>query len=421
MNARLTALLVPVLAPLLTVPPTELDDGWTGVLDEASFAALHELKDGEAPELRGEDVEVGGMDAYVSKPAYGEPLGGVIVIHEWWGLNEHVKHWADRLASDGYVALAVDLYDGVVATTRDDAMAAMRGVDGDAAREKLLAAHEYLSSADGLAAERTACIGWCCGGGWSRETAIAEPELDAGVIYYGRLVTDVERLGQIEASMLGVFGNEDRGIPPSAVEEFAEAMDAAGKDLTLRQYDANHAFANPSSARYDAENASAAWGETRAFLYEHLQPEFGEGSINGGQRVLEAIDLDGWDEAARSQFTVIVREVDGGAKCTVSALRGDGGGLARNLNRWRSQMGEGDMSSDDIDALPTIPLLGRLAPSIRITGTFRGMRVDPIEDAAMLCAVATLDDETVFVKLVGPREAVDAQREQFAAFCRGLR
>ncbi|MEM9383065.1 MAG: dienelactone hydrolase family protein, partial [Planctomycetota bacterium] len=372
-------------------------------------------------ELRGEEVEVGGMDAYLSTPTYGEPLGGVLVIHEWWGLNEHVKHWADRLASDGYVALAVDLYDGVVATTRDGAMEAMRGVDKEAAREKLLAAHEYLVSGDGAGVERTACIGWCFGGGWSLETAIAEPELDAGVIYYGRLVTDVERLGQIEASMLGVFGNEDRGIPPSAVEEFADAMESAGKDLTLRQYDANHAFANPSSGRYDAENASAAWSETRAFLYEHLQPAFGDGSIGGGQRVLEAIDLDGWTDADRSQFTVIVREVDGGARCTVSALGGDGGGLAPNLNRWRAQLGAGELSDDEIDALPTLPLLGRLAPSIRIEGTFRGMRGDPIEDAAMLGAVATLESETVFVKLVGPREAVDAQREQFAAFCRGLR
>ena len=102
-----------------TAPHSQDDMGWTGVLDEDAFAALHDLKEGEAPELRGEDIEVAGMDAYLSRPAHGEPLGAVIVIHEWWGLNDHVRHWSDRLASDGYVALAIDLYGGTVATTRE--------------------------------------------------------------------------------------------------------------------------------------------------------------------------------------------------------------------------------------------------------------------------------------------------------------
>ena len=89
------------------------------------------------------------MDCYLSRPKGGNPIGAILVIHEWWGLNDNVKHWADRLASDGYVALAVDLYEGTVATTRDEAMAAMRGVEAEAATAKLVAAHAWLRDGTG--------------------------------------------------------------------------------------------------------------------------------------------------------------------------------------------------------------------------------------------------------------------------------
>lgn len=401
------------------------DDGWTGVLDEKSFADLHELKEGEAPELRGEEVEIAGMGCYLSEPVVGEPIGAVIVIHEWWGLNDHVKHWTDRLASDGYVALAVDLYDGVVATTRDGAMSAMRSVDQKAAIEKLRGAHAWLTDSEGrVRAERTGCIGWCFGGGYSLQLAIHEPELDAAVVYYGRLVTDVETLKAIEAPVLGVFGDQDSSIPPESVDAFEQAMDEAGSELTLRRYDAQHAFANPSSGRYDAENAAAAWRETRAFLCARLWPEPGGGSLIGeGGRQLELDAPTGWSRESEntSKMRLASFDVTADTSCVIFGFPGDVGGLVPNLNRWQGQMGAEDLTEDDADALPHIPVLGVLSPVLRTNGTYKDPEGNEVEDGALLAVYTKLDDSTVVVKMLGPRDEVDDASDEFLALCRSLR
>src|SRR5262249_58836464 len=95
--------------------------GWTGTVSEEQFKALHELKTGAAPELHGQMIDLAGGKAYLSLPPDAKPpLPGVVVIQEWWGLNDHIKHWADRLASEGYAALAVDLYGGQIAATAGD-------------------------------------------------------------------------------------------------------------------------------------------------------------------------------------------------------------------------------------------------------------------------------------------------------------
>ena len=247
--------------------------GWTGVLDEKSFAALHSLKTDPAPTLHGSMVKVGDDNDYLSLPAGKPPFPAVVVIHEWWGLNDHIKHYADRLAADGYAALAVDLYGGVNAKTQEEAQKAMRAVDETKARATLLRAHQFLKDDARVKASRRGCIGWCFGGGWSLQLALAAPDLDAAVVYYGRLVTDPEQLKAIHAPVLGIFGTKDKSIPPEAVEKFAAAMKAAGKELVLHSYEANHAFANPSGQNYDQENAAKAWAETRSFLAQHLKGE----------------------------------------------------------------------------------------------------------------------------------------------------
>ncbi len=247
--------------------------GWTGVLDEKEFAALHDLKQEQPPPPRGAMVDVAGNQAYLSRPERGEPpFPAVVVIHEWWGLNDHIRHWADRLAADGYAALAVDLYGGAVAKTRDEARTAMQAVDEDKARAALLAAHEFLAADPRVRAARRGCIGWCFGGGWSLRLAMAAPDLDAAVIYYGRLVDDADQLAAIRAPVLGVFADRDTAIPPESVTKFAAAMAKAGKDCRILRYDADHAFANPSGAHYDAASAEKAWAEVRAFLARHLRP-----------------------------------------------------------------------------------------------------------------------------------------------------
>lgn len=240
-------------------------------LTEKEFAALHELKEGKSPKPTGTMVTIGKQNHYLALPKNASgPMPAVLVIHEWWGLNDHIKHWADRLAADGYAALAVDLYGSKVATTREEASELMKTVDAEQASATLRAAFAFLKEDKRIRATRRASLGWCFGGGWSLRTAIAQSDLSACVVYYGRMPTDAEQIARIQAPMLGVFGKKDRGIPPAKVAAFDAAMKQAKKRFRPLIYDANHAFANPSSARYDQKNAAAAWAETRAFLKQHL-------------------------------------------------------------------------------------------------------------------------------------------------------
>jgi carboxymethylenebutenolidase len=242
-----------------------------GSLTEEQFKALHQLTGDKAPPPRGEKVTIDGTRAYLSLPkGKSAPLPGLIVIHEWWGLNEHIQHWADRLAEDGYAALAVDLYGGKITKTPDEAAAAMKSVHDEQALKTLHAAHDFLQKDARIKAPRTGSIGWCFGGAWSLQVALHGPELDAAVIYYGRLVTDPAALKPIKAEILGVFGNKDKAIPPDNVNAFEAALKEAGVKATILRYDADHAFANPSGQRYDETSAADAWSKVRPFLAQKL-------------------------------------------------------------------------------------------------------------------------------------------------------
>lgn len=255
--------------PAASPSPSEVPGG----LSEEEFAKLHELRGDAAPPRKGQMIEVGGARAYLSLPEGAKaPVPGVIVIHEWWGLNDHIMHWADRLAADGYAALAVDLYGGVVATTPDEAMATMKKVDDGKAKAILVAAHQFLVNDPRVKATRTASIGWCFGGGWSMQAAIAIPELDAAVIYYGHVPTDARAFTGVKAHVLGIFGNQDEGIPPKHVDAFDAALTQDGIQHHILRYDAPHAFANPSGPAYHPKEAAAAWAEARAFLRAELTP-----------------------------------------------------------------------------------------------------------------------------------------------------
>jgi carboxymethylenebutenolidase len=263
----------PETAPPPAAAPGPSPSDVPGGLSEEEFAKLHELRSDAAPPRKGQMIEVGGARAYLSLPEGATaPMPGVIVIHEWWGLNDHIMHWADRLAADGYAALAVDLYGGTVATTREDAMAAMKKVDDGKAKAILVAAHKFLVDDPRVKAPRTASIGWCFGGGWSMQAAMAIPELDAAVIYYGHVPTDAQAFAGVKAHVLGIFGNQDEGIPPKHVDAFAAALAKDGIKNRILRYDAPHAFANPSSPAYHAREAAAAWAEVRPFLRAELAP-----------------------------------------------------------------------------------------------------------------------------------------------------
>jgi carboxymethylenebutenolidase len=166
-------------------------------------------------------------------PAGKGPFPALIVIHEWYGLNDWVKQQASQLSDEGYVTLAVDLYRGKVAANGDEAHELMRGLPEDRAARDLVAAFNYLASQKNVKANKIGSIGWCMGGGYSLAAALNEPKLAATVINYGRLATDPAALQKINAPILGLFGGQDRGIPPDSVKAFEEQMKKLGKKVEV--------------------------------------------------------------------------------------------------------------------------------------------------------------------------------------------
>jgi carboxymethylenebutenolidase len=202
-----------------------------------------------------------------------EPLPGVIVIHEWWGLNDQVKTMARRLAAEGYVALAVDLYGGATATTPDKAQALMTTLmaDPDAGRKNLQQAYDYLDKY--ALSPRIGSIGWDLGGGWSLRTALLYPDqLDAMVMYYGQVIGERDQLAKLKVPILGFFGSEDKSIPVREVQNFRSALNELHKNAeVLIMIGADHGFANPNSSNYNERSATEAWTKTLEFLKHNLK------------------------------------------------------------------------------------------------------------------------------------------------------
>jgi carboxymethylenebutenolidase len=225
-----------------------------------------------------ENVDYGELDdkplrGYLAKPSGdSEGLPGLVVIHEWWGLNDNIRAMTDKLAGEGYVALAVDLYDGLVAEQPDQAHAAVQ--QAMAAPKRLEAniqqAIAYLQKEQ--LTRTIGSIGWCFGGGWSLRTGVMAPaDIDAMVMYYGPLIENLDQLDRLNMPVLGIFGAEDKAIPPQQVEVFAQNLGRLGKNFEIVVYSgADHAFANPSGTRYQAEAADKAWRRTLAFLHANL-------------------------------------------------------------------------------------------------------------------------------------------------------
>jgi len=211
------------------------------------------------------------VEGFLARPPAWTPGGpALIVIHEWWGLNDNIRTMARRLADEGYLSLAVDLYGGESADTPERARELMQAVDEDDALANLEQAYAFLTEDE--KAGDVGSIGWCFGGGWSLRTALALPDkLDAAVIYYGQLVTDQDRLATLEMPILGHFGGADQGIPIDQVRRFEQVLDNVGADATIYVYPgAGHAFANPSGRNYEAEAAETSWQRTVEFLHQTL-------------------------------------------------------------------------------------------------------------------------------------------------------
>ncbi len=215
------------------------------------------------------------VSGYLAAPEGAGKKPAVVVIHEWYGLNDFARGKADYFAKQGYVALAVDLYRGKLATDADTAHQLMRGLPEDRALRDLQAAVAYLRSRPDVDSKRIGSVGWCMGGGWSLNLALAEPTLAGAVIYYGHLMTEDATMQKLKVALLGSFGGKDQGIPPESVTEFQTKARAMQKNVFFKIYpDAGHAFASSSDPKvFRADDAKDADARTDLFFKKVLKGE----------------------------------------------------------------------------------------------------------------------------------------------------
>ncbi|MCU7842387.1 MAG: dienelactone hydrolase family protein [Candidatus Thiodiazotropha sp. (ex Monitilora ramsayi)] len=205
-----------------------------------------------------------GFDCYLAGKA--NAGAAVMILHEWWGLKPHNRRWADRLAEAGYLAMAVDLYDGRVTDDSEVAATWMREIDQQAADRKLVAAIDYLTGSD----RPLAVYGCSFGGKQAMQASLLRPEkINATVLAYCRMETDPEKLSRLQGPVLAIYAQQERNWPQKQ-EDFESAMQAAGGATRSVGYDAAHGFTNPESPRYDLQADAAAWSELTAFLQEQL-------------------------------------------------------------------------------------------------------------------------------------------------------
>ena len=257
--------------------------------DDATMAMAHEhAHDSPAPspavgragggeEVVARSVEYATVGGKPVTGALATPKGwkkggpAIILVHEWWGLNDNIRDFARQFASHGYAALAVDLYGGKVATDAAGAQGLMKEVMGNraAAEDNLKQAYAFLHDKEG--AGKVGVVGWCFGGGWSLQTGLLVP-VDAVVMYYGFPETDKAKLARLHGPLLGLFGAEDQSIKPEMVRQLEASLKELGKDVDMHIFPgAGHAFANPSGGNYVKAAADEAWQLTLDFFAKHLK------------------------------------------------------------------------------------------------------------------------------------------------------
>jgi carboxymethylenebutenolidase len=252
--------------------PMETTDLYRQEATQMSFANLHPMPKmiQQGPRL-GKMIKFKVSDGKDANAYYISPRKKtgkwLIVIQEWWGLNENIKAEADKYFKDlgDMNILAVDMYDGKVANTPDSAMKIMRGVD----MTRLAAIIQGAISHAGPKASIYS-VGWCFGGMWSLQTAIiAGNQAKGTIMFYGRPENDIEKLNKIQCDVIGFFGNRDQSPSPALVGEFEKNMRSAGKNLIAHKYDAGHGFANPSNPNFNADATADSYAKAIAFLKAH--------------------------------------------------------------------------------------------------------------------------------------------------------
>jgi carboxymethylenebutenolidase len=207
---------------------------------------------------------------YLARAEDGAPAPGVIVIQEWWGVDDHIKDVTNRFAQAGFVALAPDLYHGVVTTEPDEARKMVMALDMDAAVREIQQAISHLLDQAYVAGDKVGVVGFCMGGGLALRTGLADDRLGAAVAFYGSPLTPEEAPG-LKAPLLGLYGEADTGIPVDAVQAMDESLTAAGIEHSITIYPgAAHAFFNDTRPSYHAEAATDGWQKTLTWFRDHL-------------------------------------------------------------------------------------------------------------------------------------------------------
>ncbi len=205
--------------------------------------------------------------AALARPAAAK-APGLLLIHEWWGLNDEMRDVAARMADAGYLALSVDLFEGQVATEPTRARALMTGVDAAKSTETMVGWAGWMRK-DAACNGKVGALGFCMGGAWALNTALATP-LDAAVIFYGNCKKSAAELSSLKGPVQGHFGRLDQGITVEMAEGFRDALKAAGKSGEIHIYEANHAFARVGGPNFHQASADLAWKRTLEFLKKHL-------------------------------------------------------------------------------------------------------------------------------------------------------
>jgi len=213
------------------------------------------------------------VSAYLAEPAGGGKHPALIVIHEWWGLTDWIKQNARDFAGKGYVAMAIDLYRGALASTSQNAYRLMVSVPKERGISDLEAAFNYLSSMKDVDPTKIGVIGWCMGGSYSFEAATSLPKLAACVIDYGDVDTSSTVVERIKCPVLCNFAELDKTYTPQMGKAFSEAMENHGKKIEFHVYpNVNHAFMNPNNPSvFNEAQAAEAWKIIFAFLDKNLK------------------------------------------------------------------------------------------------------------------------------------------------------
>jgi carboxymethylenebutenolidase len=237
-----------------------------------SFASMHlSPKKMNATDLIGKMIEFPVSDGLSGKgyfiPSKKKSKKWLIVIQEWWGLNENIKIEADKYYKDlsDMNVLAVDMYDGKVASTPDSAMKYSRGADPIRMANIIKGAIQHAGKDASIYT-----VGWCFGGMWSLQSGILAGSQAKGIVmFYGRPESNIEKLKSIQCDVIGFFGNLDRSPSPAMVTEFENNMKTAGKNLVTHKYEAGHGFANPSNPSFNASATEDSYAKAIAFLKAH--------------------------------------------------------------------------------------------------------------------------------------------------------